>query len=92
MKRFKEFLEEGKKSRLKQQLAHHYLTQQSLKPSPPQIFGVGTAPNSEERNAAIAKMMKVQGGGSIIKAAKQRKKDAEKYAKKVLKKKIPNPL
>jgi hypothetical protein len=85
-KTFKEFLElvEGKKKEIKK-LKSAYLAGQEL--APRQIVNYGdSAPNSPERAAQIAAMMRDSGGGAVKKAIKQREKQAEKVAKRVLNK------
>jgi hypothetical protein len=83
-KTFKEFLElaEGKKKEIKR-LKSAYIA--GREQAAPQIVNYGdSAPNSPERAAQIAAMMRDSGGGAVKKAIKQRVKQAEKVAKRLL--------
>jgi phosphate starvation-inducible protein PhoH len=83
---FREFVElaEGKKKDIKR-LKSAYLAGQQQ--AAPQIVNYGdSAPNSPERAAQIAAMMRDSGGGAVKKAIKKKEEQAEKAAKKLLKK------
>jgi hypothetical protein len=83
---FREFVElaEGKKKEIKR-LKSAYLAGQQQ--AAPQIVNYGdSAPNSPERAAQIAAMMRDSGGGAVKKAIKKKEEQAEKAAKKLLKK------
>lgn len=81
---FREFVElvEGKKKKLKG-LKSAYLA--GREQATPQIVNYGdSAPNSPERAAQVAAMMRMSGGGAVKKAIKQRENDAKKAAKRIL--------
>ena len=78
---FQQFLTlvEGKKK----ELMRAYLAGRDQ--SEPVIKDYGTsAPNSPERNAQIAAMMRDSGGGAIRRAQKEKLKQAKKTAKRIM--------
>ena len=84
---FREFVElvEGKKKEKKklEGLKSAYLA--GREQATPQIVNYGdSAPNSPERAAQVAAMMRMSGGGAVKKAIKQRENDAKKAAKRIL--------
>lgn len=85
---FREFVElvEGKKKEKKELLKglkSAYLA--GREQATPQIVNYGySAPNSPERAAQVAAMMRMSGGGAVKKAIKQRENDAKKAAKRIL--------
>ena len=83
---FGEFIElaEGKKKKEIKRLKSAYLAGQEQ--APRQIVNYGdSAPNSPERAAQVAAMMRDSGGGAVKKAIKKREKDATKAAENILK-------
>lgn len=82
---FNQFLTliEGKKKEIKRLKSAYLVGRQQ---STPKIVDYGdSAPNSPERAAQVAAMMKMSGGGAVRKEIKKRENDAEKAAKKLLK-------
>jgi hypothetical protein len=82
---FREFVEliEGKKKKEIKRLKSAYLVGQEQ--APRQIVNYGdSAPNSPERAAQVAAMMRDSGGGAVRKAKEKREKEAEKAAKNIL--------
>ena len=84
---FREFVElvEGKKKKKKklEALKSAYLA--GREQATPQIVNYGdSAPNSPERAAQVAAMMRMSGGGAVKKAIKQRENDAKKAAERIL--------
>ena len=82
---FGEFIElvEGKKKKEIKRLKSAYLAGQEQ--APRQIVNYGdSAPNSPERAAQVAAMMRDSGGGAVRKAKEKREKEAEKAAKNIL--------
>jgi hypothetical protein len=83
---FREFIElaEGKKKDIKR-LKSAYLAGQQQ--AAPKIVNIPAGePNSPERAVAIKQLMKISGGGAIRRAQKEKEEQAEKAAKKLLKK------
>jgi hypothetical protein len=80
---FGEFVElaEGKKK--KERLKNAYLA--GREQATRQVVNYGdSAPNSPERAAQVAAMMRDSGGGAVRKAKEKREKEAEKAAKNIL--------
>jgi hypothetical protein len=80
---FREFVElaEGKKK--KERLKNAYLA--GREQAPRQVVNYGdSAPNSPERAAQVAAMMRDSGGGAVRRAKEKREKEAEKAAKNIL--------
>lgn len=87
---FREFVElvEGKKKKEKKEkiegLKNAYLA--GREQATRQVVNYGdSAPNSPERAAQVAAMMRDSGGGAVRKAKEKREKEAEKAAKNILK-------
>jgi hypothetical protein len=83
---FREFVElaEGKKKKEIKRLKSAYLAGQEQ--APRQIVNYGdSAPNSPERAAQVAAMMRDSGGGAVRRAQKEKEEAAEKAAKKIVK-------
>jgi hypothetical protein len=84
---FREFVEliEGKKKKEIKRLKSAYLAGQEQ--APRQIVNYGdSAPNSPERAAQVAAMMRDSGGGAVRRAQKEKEKQAEKAAKEIVNK------
>jgi hypothetical protein len=84
---FREFVEliEGKKKKEIKRLKSAYLAGQEQ--APRQIVNYGdSAPNSPERAAQVAAMMRDSGGGAVRRAQKEKEEQAEKAAKKIVNK------
>jgi hypothetical protein len=82
---FREFVElvEGKKKKEIKRLKSAYLAGQEQ--APRQIVNYGdSAPNSPERAAQVAAMMRDSGGGAVRKEIAKKEKKAEKAAKNIL--------